>query len=195
MLKVVSTFFCAVLIVLSVVPAARAAEHTGSIAIKLDAGELAVTQGSVTICHAGTITEGGYQLDDKLGGGFVRRDDAQSVELVQWIIRMDDSPEGISQALDVNGWASFSGLPDGLYLLIQEEHMEGFYPFQPFLVELSEESGRNLQLSPMVYPIVLEIPATGQGVQIFWGMLGMMGSGLGILGCFFCKRFRELWKQ
>lgn len=71
--------------------------------------------------------------------------------------------------------------------------MEGFYPFQPFLVELSEEAGRNIQLNPLVYPIVLELPATGQGAQVFWAMVGMAGSGLGILICFFCKRFRKMW--
>lgn len=193
MFKGISIFFCAAVMVISLASPVQAAENTGSIAIKLDAGELAVTQGSVTICHAGTITEGGYQLDDNFGGGFVRKEDARSVELVQWLIRMDQSPSGISQELDADGWASVSGLPDGLYLLVQEERMEGFYPFQPFLVELSEEAGRNIQLNPLVYPIVLELPATGQGAQVFWAMVGMAGSGLGILICFFCKRFRKMW--
>lgn len=188
MFKEIGIFFCVMVIILSVVPPAGAVEDSGSLAIKLDTGELPVTQGSVTILHAGTAAEGGYQLDANFGGGFVREEDMQSLELVQWLLRMVNKSDGVSKELDVDGWVSFAGLPDGLYLLYQREHMEGFYPFQPFLIELSQESGRNIQLSPAVYPIVLELPATGQSSQIFWSTLAMFISGLGLMVCFYWKR-------
>ena len=66
-------------------PSAVAAENRGSIQIRLDAGDLAVTNGAVTLYQVGITTEEGYRITEGFGGGIVRQEDADSGNLAQWL--------------------------------------------------------------------------------------------------------------
>ena len=69
----------AVLLSLSV--STGASELKGSVEVKLDAGELPVINGAVTIYLVGVPIEGGYHLLDRCGGGIVRAEDVGSRNL------------------------------------------------------------------------------------------------------------------
>ena len=112
-------------------------------------------------------------------------------ELANWLVELSEDAQGITQELDVNGCAEFYGLSDGLYLLVQSERMEGFYPFPPLLITLPLDTERNIQIYPTVAPIVAQNPATGQGAGLFAGLLCMVLSGFGLVLCW--TAYKKRW--
>ena len=80
---------------------AGASETGCSVEVKLDAGELPVTNGAVTLYRVGIPTDGGYRLLDRYGGGVVRSEDISSGNLARWLSELADS--GREQLLDVEG--------------------------------------------------------------------------------------------
>lgn len=165
----------------------QAAEEAGSLHLWLDAGDLAVTNGAVNLYRAGEECDGGYRLLENFGGGFVREADARASHLAQWLAQMPQEG-GDTRLLDADGRASFSGLPRGLYLVVQSQRMDGFHPFRPFLITVPMDGDMQIQIQPLIQPIVLEpSPATGQhpGPRIAaWCMaLSAMGlAGMLLLG-------------
>ena len=85
---------------------AGASETGCSVEVKLDAGELPVTNGAVTLYRVGIPTDGGYRLLDRYGGGVVRSEDISSGNLARWLSELADS--GREQLLDVEGRVVFS---------------------------------------------------------------------------------------
>jgi len=166
---------------------ARAAQGEGSIQVWLDAGELPVTNGALTLYHAGTPAEEGYHLTEIFGGGIVRKEDAQSPHLAQWLAE-SAGETGRTINLDVDGNVTFSNLEDGLYLILQTERMDGFYPVKPFLVTVPGEAGRQVKAQPKTEPIVVENPQTGQPITPLLGAMGLVGSGVGLYLCLDSKR-------
>ena len=191
MFKRFTILCCMAVLALGMAVPASAAEETGSMRIVLDAGELPVTTGSVTLYPVGVAAEGGFQLRTEYGGGFVRQSDAITEELANWLVELSEDAQGITQELDVNGCAEFYGLSDGLYLLVQSERMEGFYPFPPLLITLPLDTERNIQIYPTVAPIVAQNPATGQGAGLFAGLLCMVLSGFGLVLCW--TAYKKRW--
>lgn len=162
---------------------ARAAEEGGSIRIMLDVGDLAATNGAVTLYQVGLEISDGYRILEEFGGGMVKEADARSPHLAQWLTQMTGEG-GTTRLLDADGCAEFSRLPDGLYLLVQTEQMDGFYAFRPFLVTLPLEGERSVQVSPLIQPIVVdEIPATGQHPAPILAAMVLVVSGLGLAVC------------
>ena len=158
---------------------AGASEMKGSVEVKLDAGELPVLGGAVTMYLVGVPTEGGYRLLDRYGGGVVRSEDAESGNLAYWLGELAGG--GKELLLDVDGRVVFSGVEEGLYLLVQTQRMDGFWPFRVFLAEVP--AGQQvLRYEPVVQPITEEPPCTGD-LTIYLSVLGMALSGGGLMCC------------
>ena len=166
---------------------AQAGELGGSIRLDLEVGDFVVTNGAVKLYQVAQQAPKGYLVSDSFGGGLVKPEDALSSSLAQWLAQTAEDG-GITRLLDADGCAEFSRLPDGLYLVVQSEKMDGFYPFEPFLVTIPMDGERDIQVSPPVFPIVAESPATGQDMQPFLGVAGMVVSGLGLALCAMGKR-------
>lgn len=86
----------------------RASEVRGSLEVRLDAGELPVTNGAVTVYLVGIPSEEGYRVLDRFGGGVIRREDAGSDHLALYLSELSGS--GRELLLDVDGRAVFSNL-------------------------------------------------------------------------------------
>lgn len=164
------------------IPAAMAAEQYGSVRVKLDAEDLAVTNGAVTLYQVGNRVEEGYRITESFGGGIIRQADADSVNLAQWLAE-SAAEAGITRLLDADGCAVFSELEEGLYMLVQTERMDGFYPILPILLSVPQESSWDLEIYKKPVPVVTEIPKTGQSPAPFLGVLGMLLSASGLLLC------------
>lgn len=164
------------------VPEVSAAEMTGSIQVHLDAGDLAVTNGAVTLYQVGTRSEEGYRIAEGFGGGIVRLEDADSETLAQWLAE-SVGEEGKTLLLDADGNAVFSNLPEGLYLLVQTQQMDGFYPILPILLTMPQDGSWDVPACRKPAPIVTEIPKTGQTPVPYFGAMGMLLSGTGLVLC------------
>lgn len=175
----------AVLVLGLSIPASAAEE--GRVRVWLDAGELPVTNGSLTLYHVGTPTADGYRITEGFGGGIVKTEDAQSRHLALWLAE-SAGETGKTIHLDVDGNVCFTGLADGLYLVVQTERMDGFYPIQPFLVTIPGEESRSISVSPRTEPIVIENPQTGDPLTPLLGAMGLVASGVGLYLCVDKKR-------
>lgn len=159
---------------------AAASEVRGSVEVKLDAGELPVTNGAVTLYPVGLPAEDGYRLLDRYGGGVIRSEDIGSGHLSGWLSELAGG--GRTLLLDVDGRAVFSNVEEGLYLLAQTQPMDGFYPFRAFLVQIPGGGQWHLREEPAILPIMEESPKTGD-MQIWLAAMGMVLSSLGLLCC------------
>ena len=173
---------CMAASLLHAAPKAAAAENKGSISVKLEAGDLAVTNGAVTLHQVGIKTEEGYRITEAFGGGIIRQEDANSDNLAKWLAE-SASETGLTLLLDADGTAVYSELEEGLYMLIQTERMDGFYPIYPVLLPIPQNGIWNVQLYREPVPVVTEIPKTGQSPIPFLGVLGMAVSSAGLLLC------------
>lgn len=173
---------CVAACLLAAAPVAAAMEPRGSIRLRLDAGDLAVTNGAVTLYQVGIRTEEGYRITEGFGGGIVRQEDADSRTLAQWLAESAEEA-GWTMLLDADGNAVFPELEEGLYMLVQTQRMDGFYPIQPILLRIPEANRWNIEIDRKPVPVVTEIPKTGQSPIPFLGVLGMILSGGGLLLC------------
>lgn len=166
--------------VLGLSTGAAASEVRGSVEVRLDAGELPVTNGAVTLYPVGIPAEDGYRLLDRYGGGVIRREDVGSGYLAGWLAELAGG--GRTLLLDVDGRAVFSNVEEGLYLLAQTERMDGFYPFRAFLVQMPRGGKWNLQVEPVTLPIMEVPPKTGD-MRIRIAAAGMALSAAGLVCC------------
>lgn len=173
---------CMTVMLLGTIPVAAAAEHMGSIQVTLEAGDLAVTNGAVTLYQVGFGIEEGYRIADAFGGGIVRRTDAYSEKLAQWLAETAEGC-GMTMLLDADGCTVFPELEEGLYMLVQTERMDGFYPINPILITIPEGNQWDVQIHRRPVPVVTEIPKTSQSPLPFFGVLGMIISSVGLLLC------------
>ena len=170
------------LVLLAVVPQAAAAETRGSLQVNMELGELPVIHGAVTLYQVGVKVEEGYRIAEGFGGGIVRQEDADSDKLAQWLAE-SARESGKSLLLDADGNAVFSQLEEGLYMLVQTERIDGFYPIHPVLLTVPEGDSWDVQIRRQPVPIVTELPKTGQSPAPFLGILGMILSSAGLLLC------------
>jgi len=173
---------CIAACLIAAAPVAVAAENRGSIQVKLEAGDLAVTNGAVTLYQVGIKVEDGYRITEGFGGGIVRQEDTNSENLARWLAE-SAGETGISLFLDADGNAVFSELEEGLYILVQTERMDGFYPIYPVLLTIPDEERWDLQIYREPVPVVTELPKTGQSPIPFLGVLGMVLSSAGLVLC------------
>lgn len=159
-----------------------ASEAVGSIALHMNVGDLPVTNGGFTLYRVGTKSSDGYHIRENFGGGFVREEDALSPHLAQWMER-SAGEGGQTMLLDVDGDAVFADLEEGLYLLMQTELLDGFYPIQSFLLTIPSDNRWNLNVQLEPLPRVMASPATGQDPAPYIGLIGMAVSALGLIYC------------
>lgn len=181
-MKKVICLLCLTLGLFVAAPAAAAAEFRGSIQIELEAGDLAVTNGAVTLYQVGVKTEEGYRIREHFGGGMIRQEDIGSDNLARWLAE-SAMESGNSMLLDADGFAVFPELEEGLYLLVQTERMDGFYPINPILLTVPEENRWDLRIYREPVPIVTDNPKTGESPMLFLGILGMVFSTAGLFLC------------
>lgn len=153
-----------------------AAVETGSITV-----DWGCETGSVTLYKVGTPISGGYMLRREFGGGIITDKDVASAALAQWLYEHAEY-EGWTMPADEEGQAEYLRLEEGLYLLIQNQPAQGYYAFLPFLVELPYEGQWHIQANPKMALYGEEQPMTGQGLEPFAGGVGMVLSGMGLLG-------------
>lgn len=173
---------CAAFILMAASPVAAASERSGSLQVKLEVGDLAVVNGAVKLYQVGTRSEEGYRITEDFGGGIVRMEDAGSGKLAQWLAETA-AKTGDSLLLDADGNAVFSDLEEGLYMLVQTERIDGFYPIQPVLLTIPQDDQWDVKIVREPVPVVTELPRTGQSLLPFFGILGMVLSGIGLLLC------------
>ena len=159
-----------------------AAENRGSIQVNLKTGDMPVINGAVTLYQVGIKTEDGYRITEGFGGGIIRQDEADSRKLAQWLAE-SAGENGMTLLLDADGTAVYSELEQGLYILVQTERIDGFYPIYPVLLRIPSEEKWNIEISREPVPVVTEIPQTGQSPIPFFGVLGMIISSTGLLLC------------
>ena len=173
---------CVAVILMVALPVTASAENLGSIQVQLDAGELPVINGAVTLYQVGVKVENGYRITEGFGGGIVKQEDADSDKLAQWLAE-SAGEAGMSMLLDADGVAVFPDLEEGLYMLIQTQRMDGFYPIYPILLTVPDETVWDIQIHREPVPVVTELPKTGQSPIPFLGVLGMIFSSVGLLLC------------
>jgi len=159
-----------------------AAGNKGSIQVDLKTGDVPVINGAVTLYQVGIKTKDGYQIAETFGGGVVRQDETDSRKLAQWLAETA-GVNGMTLLLDVDGTAVYPELEQGLYILVQTERIDGFYPIYPVLLTIPSDEKWDLEISRDLVPVVTEIPQTGQSPIPFFGVLGMILSSTGLLLC------------
>ena len=179
---------CILSCLFATVPVAAATEMRGSIRMTLDPGDLPVINGSVSLYQVGVRTEEGYRITESFGGGIVRYEDADSGILAKWLAETAQQT-GQNMLLDADGRAVFSELEEGLYMLVQTERIDGFYPINPILLTVPEGDEWDISVYRQPVPVVTELPQTGQSPLPFLGVLGMLLSAAGLILC--CKRLRD----
>ena len=177
-----STLLIAGMLALGLSLPARAAQEGGSISLSLDTGELPALNGAITLYQVGIPAGDGYRIVEHFGSGFVRTEDALSPELALWLA--DAAGDfGWTINVDVEGDVTFSGLTDGLYLLMQTQRTDGFHPIAPQLVTIPCVGAYQVHLNPATNPIIWENPQTGQPITPLLGAMGMALSGVGLYLC------------
>lgn len=155
------------------------ATQTGSMRVSLGREEEVTEGGSVAIYQVGLPISGGYRLNEAFGGGVVALEDVYSVALAAWLAEQADSG-GTKLLLDADGNADFTGLTEGLYLLVQEEQVPGYYPMAPFLVEIPYLGMWDVEADPKEQRLGEPSPKTGQSSVLIVACGGLMLSGLAI---------------
>lgn len=179
--RMVCLLAAAVVLVGFSVPA-KAAEQTGEIRVSLNYSQLPVSRGTVVLHYVAEPAQGGYRLTEALGGGIVRKEDAHSPDLAQWL-EARTGEEGTAQFLDADGNAVFSELEEGLYLLTQTEAPEGCACAEPFLIPLPLDGQWEIQAYPKTTALLTESPRTGQHPAPLIGAMGLVLSGTGLYFC------------
>lgn len=156
------------------------AVQTGNVRVELKTAEQVVSSGAVTLYRAGASVSGGYRLDADFGGGFVAWEDVDSQALAQWLAEQAKE-EGRTLLLDADGCADFSGLTEGLYLVVQTEAVEGYCTMDPFLTKLPREEAWSAECVQTLERTWEEPPKTGQHPAPILGAMGLVLSGMGLV--------------
>jgi hypothetical protein len=184
--KLLCVLFAAALVMGLAMPVS--AQSPGEIRVTLDFGDGEVHDGSVLLCLAATAEGEHYRLTETFGSGLVKREDVVSDALAQWLAEIAIREEK-SRILDADGSACFTGLQEGLYLLVQSEEIEGADPFAPMLILLPSGGAMQLVVFPQQRSVYSQCPQTGQPNTPILGAMGMILSGMGLLICL--KRIRQ----
>ena len=174
------------LVMLSI-PRVLAAAQTGSISVRMTCGGQPVPGGSIRLYRVAELgaqwryapTPEFAECTIDLNAPF---SPADAEELAQYA--GENGLPGQTQELGEDGFACFSPLETGLYLLVQEESGRGFLPARPFFVGVPQQVGGALQYqvdaSPkcVPQPDAPMIPQTG---QLRWIVPVLAGLGLLLL--------------
>lgn len=133
--RVVCLLFAVGLLMTLTVPA-LAAEAEGVIRITPHrAGEI-VIGGEITLYYVGVRMEEEYYIWGRFLNWKIKAEEVYDPDTAREIRKMGDIGEGVSKRVGKSGTVTFTGLEQGLYLVVQTEAAPGHTSFQPFLLEL-----------------------------------------------------------
>jgi len=126
-----------------ITPAAAASvdvSRTGSITATMTHNGRRVPGGTLTIYRVAEISGSSYRLVEPYTGAEVSLEDIDSPSTAEALAAytLENNIEGITQQIGSNGRVTFSNLQTGLYLVMQHEAPDGFYPLSPFLVSIPQ---------------------------------------------------------
>jgi len=154
---------------------ARASRQEGSVRVCPDWGGDLAAGGSVSLYRVGEPVTGGYRMTDGLADWTVWEEDVYSQTTREWLLGHEHSA-GVTMEVDEREGALFSGLAEGLYLVMQETSAVGFTSFSPVLVSIPQDDLWDIGLSP---PVMMdtEPPKTADHPA---PIIGAMGLGLSV---------------
>ncbi|MBO7253006.1 MAG: LPXTG cell wall anchor domain-containing protein [Oscillospiraceae bacterium] len=147
--------------------------------MNLDFADGVVHNGSVTLYRVAELEGDAYMLRPSFGGGLVRKRDAGSAALAQWLCESAQEA-GDTRILDADGSAWFGSLDEGLYLLVQAEPMEGMENFAPMLIQMPSMDQWELVALPQYSAVLTQLPQTGQHFSPVLAAMVMVISGLSL---------------
>ena len=159
-----------------------AAERTGTIRISMDYGKNGTDGGEVALYLVAEPLDTGYRLGEAYGGGIIRKEDACSPELALWLADRKIA-DGVLQKLDPQGTAEFTGLEEGLYLVLQTTAPQGWYCAAPFLVPVPLDGQWEVLAYPKNSVLLTESPKTRQRPMPLFAAMGLVLSGTGLYFC------------
>lgn len=183
--KFVCMLFAVGVLMLSVPPASAGGQ--GIIQVTPQERGTPVPGGKVTMYAIGKAVEGGYRLSAELADWTVDVTEIFDPDLARWLAE-NIRAEGISKTVGDAGLVEFTGLEEGVYLMVQTQAAPGYQPFRPYIVVLPM-SGQEWKAPtcPKVNRLEGDNPKTGD-TQLLMGAVGMAVSGAGL---WMCGRRRE----
>ena len=163
----------------------RAAE-TGRIRVSF--GREVSGRNMITLYRVGALAGGDYALEERFGGGLIRREDVHRPELAVWLAEAAGVAE-TERLLDADGTAEFSRLQEGLYLIVQTEKSPEGPGMTPFLIPLPFEGCWEVQANPKTGALLTPSPETGDHPSPLIGAMGLVLSGMGLAAC--AEKFRR----
>lgn len=185
--------YLALLAVFIFVPlSVRGAEESGSLRIRMQYEDRAVSGGVVSLYYVGQWTHEGFSFAGPFAKCGLDVEDLQpeTAAALAAFASERDIP-GQSQTVGDSGTVLFTDLEEGLYLAVQSDAAPGYLPMNPFLIQMPQEvNGSNIhhiearpKLTPEDSPKDPQLPQTG---QLKWPVPVLLAGGavLLILGCF-----------
>lgn len=179
-------------------------EINGSISVTMQDKGTPVAGGSLTLYYAGEIRDADgdfvFALTPEFAGSGASLENIKGEGLAAELAEYAGSASltGKTQGIGSDGKTAFGDLAPGLYLVVQQEPAEGYYPVAPFLVSVPMYDGSDYQYDVDATPKVelnrapeteptkptgekSELPQTGQTVWLV-PVLGMIGVVLILVG-------------
>lgn len=178
--KIICMLFAVGILALSAFPASAAGP--GLIQVMPQEQGEPVSGGEVTLYAIGKAVEDGYRLSAELADWTVDITEIFDPDLAWWLAE-NIRTEGISKAVGDAGSVEYSGLEEGVYLMIQSRAAPGYQPFRPYIVVLPM-SGQEWKAPtcPKVKRLSGDNPKTGD-VGLVMAGAGMAVSGAGLWVC------------
>lgn len=182
-------------------------EINGSISVTMQEKGTPVAGGSLTLYYAGEIRDADgdfvFALTPEFAGSGASLENIKGEGLAAALAEYagNASLTGKTQGIGSDGKTAFRDLAPGLYLVVQQEPAEGYYPVAPFLVSVPMYDGNDYQYDVDATPKVElnrapgteptkppewngddpKLPQTGQTVWLV-PVLGMIGVVLILVG-------------
>lgn len=175
----------------------------GSVQISMRLDGCVISGGELTLYQVAGGAGDSFVLTEDFASSGVSLENFHSPETARELadFAVNKNLPGISLPVDSTGVARFDGLARGLYLIVQSECAEGFYPINPFLVSIPQISDGayqyHIEAAPKLRPEEptepTEKPGLPQTGQLNWPVpilagIGLICAGTGLWLCFGRKR-------
>ena len=152
---------------------AYALPNRGELQIQIKSENGDIPNGEVTLYQVGIPSGDHFLLSSYFGGGLIKREDVYSSALAAWLSELADT-KGTSRILDADGSASFSRLPEGLYMIIHTQKDRILPQAKPILVPVPFNGSWNVGVLPASGMIISESPRTGDHYSPVIGAMGII---------------------
>ena len=167
-------------LMLCLLPQTALGAGEGAILVDLKGGGKPISGAEIQVFLAGKPSDKGYRLSDAFGGGMITQMDVFSPELAVWLSQRASG--GWKDTTDSQGRASFYGLDEGLYLVMQPFSKGGYRPFEPFLITIPWDGIQwEITATPKTEREITVVPDTSDPGIVNCGILGMLLSGTALL--------------